>query len=172
MFIKHTIPRYQVVKKPDLTVMTLLSRLPGVHRVPLQMSGVPPLARLSGMASTGRSCTSVMLIRSDNTAPNKDGPLGITLDFGQQDLPLQWGAAANMTVAHWQLDTAHGNPYAAWLHAGSPQWPSASQQTTQCNIAALRQNGAKPSVLKCALHPAPVLGANRVSNPGSVIKRV
>ena len=61
---------YQVVKKPDLTVMTLLSRLPAAHRIPLRMSGFAPAAKLSGMASQGRSCANVMLIRSDNTAPS------------------------------------------------------------------------------------------------------
>ena len=64
---------YQVIKKPDLTVMTLLSRLPGLHRVPLQMSGVPPSVKLSGMASTGASCTNVMLTRSNLEHAKKKG---------------------------------------------------------------------------------------------------
>ena len=114
---------YQVIKKPDLTVMTLLSRLPDLHRIPLQMSGVPLSVKLSGMASTGSSCTSVMLSRSDNTAPTVDGPLDVTLDFGQLDR----GVAANLTIAYWQLDGTHGNPHAAWTAAGSPQWPTSPQ---------------------------------------------
>ena len=74
---------YQVIQKPDLTIMTLLTRLPALRRVPLKISGAPTDARISGMASLSSTCVNVMLIRSDNTAPKEGDDLVLHVYFAE-----------------------------------------------------------------------------------------
>ena len=113
----------KVIKKPDLTVMSLLNRL-GPRRAPTQIATAPAVkSGPGGVASIGESCTSVLLYRSDDTAMTDEPPLEISLQIsGMTGL-----AAENATVVQWRLDDHHGNPYQTWSDAGHPSWPTDSQ---------------------------------------------
>lgn len=117
-FHKNSSDMYAVVKKPDLTVMGLLSRL-GQRRVHLQVSGNTSVTHIGGIASLGDVCVSIILFRSDDTKLTSGKELNISLDVV--------GISGNVTVAHWRLDGTHGNPYGAWKKLGSPTWPSITQ---------------------------------------------
>jgi hypothetical protein len=128
---------YAVVKKPDLSVMPLLSRL-GTRRLGLRVQGGGSEAKLgvvasasdrmirgglggggasaSGGASGG--CVSVVIHRSDDTAPTNTSSIPVAI---RVTLPSASAASASsMLVAHWRLDADHGNPYAVWLKQGRP----------------------------------------------------
>ena len=140
---------YDVVKKPDLTVMQLLVRL-GSQRLHVRLgaisnasanvgaiatAGVAPGApergaeRATASGSDGDGCLGLMLHRSDDTAPTERDGINVTVRFVTAAWRDAAPAAANESwaVAQWRLDAAHGNPYATWLAQGSPPWPSAEQ---------------------------------------------
>lgn len=116
---------YRVIKKQDLSVMTLLSRL-GLNRTSLVISGAPASARLSGVATQGVMCSTVLLTRSNNTAlvDSGDAPMDVTLTFTGAG-SLQTGS--DLMIAHWQLDGTKGNAHGVWESAGGPVWPSDAQ---------------------------------------------
>lgn len=135
---------YDVVKKPDLTVMQLLVRL-GSQRLPVNIggaganvgavatAGVAPGAPALGARSVSASsddghCLAVVLHRSDDTAPTESEGVNVTVRIAT-DAWRGPAAAANESwaVAQWRLDAVHGNPYAVWQAQGSPAWPSAEQ---------------------------------------------
>jgi L-iduronidase len=154
---------YSVVKKPDLVVMTLMSRL-GVRRLGVQIGGGADAAQLGviasgpapGPTSNGPSggssggCVAVMVHRSDDTAPTEKSAvpvaLHLNLPMAQRSTAAKGGLASAVTVAHWRLDEANSNPHALWLKQGSPSWPSASQ------LAAMDQ-AAEATLLSCNVIP-------------------
>lgn len=110
--------RTRVIKKPDLTVMSLLNRL-GARRAPVKIAD-GAAAKLGGMAALGKVCTAVMLYRSDDTAMTDEAPIEVSLDIS--------GLPQDVTTAvHWRLDDLHGNPYKVWTDSGSPAWPTDAQ---------------------------------------------
>ena len=113
---------YAVIKKPDLTVMSLLDRL-GPSRSLLGIAGADRNTALGGVASASKACTSVLLFRSNNTAPHNRTAVNISVVFASGTRQAADGAM----LAEWRLDNDHGNPYAAWVAAGSPNWPIGRQ---------------------------------------------
>eukprot|EP01051_Picozoa_sp_SAG22_P003454 SAG22_NODE_168_length_16723_cov_6.542409_8_plen_590_part_00 len=116
----------QVIKKPDLTVMTLLNRL-GARRARIEIAaaGGAAAAKLGGVAAVGAACAAVLLYRSDDTAMTDDPPVNVSLQISG----MHTAASDNVTVVHWGLSDNHGNPYKTWTDSGSPVWPTDAQMT-------------------------------------------
>ena len=114
---------YSVIKKPDLTVMSLLTKL-GNTQLPISISSGGGRAMLSGIASRSNNCATTIVFRSNDASPVEQGGVNTTLRIAIDTSSSNSNLGTNLTVAHWQLDAVNGNPYAAWVAAGSPAWPS------------------------------------------------
>ena len=156
---------YSVVKKPDLAVMSLLTRL-GTTREHANVSvgartgggagatspaAVATRPTLGAVASRGASCVAVLLFRSDDTAPTQ----GAAVDVAVHLRGAAAAAGEGARVAQWQLDATHGNPHAVWEAAGSPAWPSDAQ------LAAMERE-QEPVLIGNAAYPG--------SGPGSGVR--
>lgn len=104
------------------------------------------------------NCVAIMLHRSDDTASTMLPALPVALHVtllanAKTNTTAKWPTAAagltgagsraeqvvpnvnaNVTVAHWRLDEAYGNPHAVWLKQGSPSWPSTAQLAAMAQV--------------------------------------
>jgi L-iduronidase len=113
--------RFELIKKPVFTVMTLLSLL-GDERC--AVAGVGDVVEDVGVLATRRGTDQVAVLvynSRDRIMTGGSTPISLRLEG------LPFGEAASVMLAHYRLDEDHGNPFARWEAMGAPQFPTDEQ---------------------------------------------
>ncbi len=115
--------RFELIKQPIFTVMTLLSLL-GDTRCAVE--GVRDVAEPLGVIATRRGeAQFAVLIYNSKDKITAGGSTPVTLTF--RDLPF-----ARASLTYYRIDEHHGDPFSVWEHMGAPSRPTAEQ------VAAMR----------------------------------
>ncbi|MCX7012159.1 MAG: beta-xylosidase [Candidatus Sumerlaeota bacterium] len=97
----------------------------------LMKSGVLAAPDVDAVATRGERSLAVLVWHyHDSAAPGPDEKVALALAGLPADVRLA-------EVSHWRIDADHSNSYTAWLKMGSPENPTAEQQTALRNASDL-----------------------------------
>lgn len=122
------------IRKPAFNAFMLLHRL---NNFKLSCTGgttaSPGVNALATISAANDTVSILVYSQVDNTSGNSSTTDNVTLNI--TGIP---NTLTTATMRHWVVDRTHSNSYQAWVNAGSPANPSASQWTTISNAAQLQ----------------------------------
>ncbi len=129
--------RFELIKKPVLNVMTMLSLL-GDERC--SVTGAGDVSEPLGVIATrrGDEQVAILLYNSDDRMM-AGGSTRVTLNL--EGLPF-----GHAVLAYYRIDKAHGDPFTVWEAMGAPDHPTPEQYTEMRRQQELHQMGAPHQV--------------------------
>ena len=122
------------IDKPVLNVFRMLGMMApaGAERVRVESAGAVALDELMASGVRGRPHIDALAVRSAHEIAT------LVWNYHDEDVPAPPAAvsltvtgipaaAGRVLVRHYRIDDEHSNAYTAWLHAGSPEQPTAEQ---------------------------------------------
>jgi len=129
--------RFELIKQPILTVMTLLALLGDTR---CAVDGAPDVSEPLGAIGTRRGDDQIaVLLYNSQDKITAGGATTVTLEL--RDLPF-----AQASLVYYRIDEGHGDPFSAWEAMDAPDHPSQDQLAELRSIQELPMMGRPHNV--------------------------